>query len=223
MYDSEFSDRLDIVIKKIGTIGEACKQAGISYPTITRWKEGTSDPKISNIIALAKAGNVSLDWLIFGIGNNKQDLTTKEINKNDEYVYIPFYDIQASAGIGLFTEGATAPTKHLAFRKRWITEKGLQANKLIALHTQGDSMEPTIKDGAIIIINTNETKVTDGKLHVIRIEDELYIKRVQRIPQGIRLISDNKKMYDPLDVKWEDYTPEQLQICGQLIHTSYDL
>ncbi len=223
MYPDGFSERLDIVVKKIGSMEKARQLINVSEPTIGRWKNGTSDAKLSNIIALAKAGNVSLDWLIFGIGDNKEELITKKIKQDDEYVYIPFYDIQASAGLGLFTEGATAPTKHLAFRKRWVTAKGLQANKLIALHTQGDSMEPTIKDGAIIIINTNETKVIDGKLYVVRIEEELYIKRIQKIPQGIRLISDNRTIYDPLDIKWEDYTPDQLQICGQLIHTSYDL
>ncbi len=69
MYDSDFADRLDIAIEKIGGVGKACSIIGVSYPTIGRWKEGTSDPKLSNVKAFAEAANVSLDWLVNGTGD----------------------------------------------------------------------------------------------------------------------------------------------------------
>ena len=78
MYDSNFSDRLDIAIEKIGGIGKACSIIGVSYPTIGRWKEGTSDPKLSNVKAFAEAANVSLDWLVNGTGE-ELNATTADI------------------------------------------------------------------------------------------------------------------------------------------------
>lgn len=66
MYDSDFSDRIDIAIEKIGSVKKACDAIGISYPTLGRWKDGSSDPKLSNVKAFAKAANVSLDWLVNG-------------------------------------------------------------------------------------------------------------------------------------------------------------
>lgn len=61
-----FEKRLLECVDKIGGVGKACEAAGITYTTLTRWKDGTSDPKMSNILAFAKAADVSLDWLIFG-------------------------------------------------------------------------------------------------------------------------------------------------------------
>ena len=69
MCNKEFAERLEIAIKKIGGVGLACSKAGITYPTLTRWKEGTSDPKLSNVKAFAEAANVSLDWLVNGTGD----------------------------------------------------------------------------------------------------------------------------------------------------------
>lgn len=66
MCNKEFAERLETAIKKIGGVGLACSKAGITYPTLTRWKEGTSDPKLSNIVAFADAAGVSLDWLVNG-------------------------------------------------------------------------------------------------------------------------------------------------------------
>jgi hypothetical protein len=40
MCNEEFAKRLEIAIKKIGGVGLACSKAGITYPTLTRWKEG---------------------------------------------------------------------------------------------------------------------------------------------------------------------------------------
>ena len=78
MCNEEFAKRLEIAIKKIGGVGLACSKAGITYPTLTRWKEGTSDPKLSNIVAFAKAANVSLDWLVSGSGGDTGD--NEEVN-----------------------------------------------------------------------------------------------------------------------------------------------
>ncbi len=76
MCNKEFAERLEIAIKKIGGVGLACSKAGITYPTLTRWKEGTSDPKLSNIVAFAEAANVSLDWLVNGSGGDNKGVGT---------------------------------------------------------------------------------------------------------------------------------------------------
>lgn len=66
MYDKNFADRIDTAVKTIGGISKASAIIGVSYPTIGRWKDGSSDPKLSNIVALADAAGVSLDWLVNG-------------------------------------------------------------------------------------------------------------------------------------------------------------
>lgn len=76
MCNEAFANRIEIAVKKIGGVGAACQSTGITYPTLTRWKDGTSDPKLSNVVALAKAANVSLDWLVNGSGGDNKGVGT---------------------------------------------------------------------------------------------------------------------------------------------------
>ncbi len=229
MYDSNFSDRLDIAIEKIGGIGKACSVIGVSYPTIGRWKEGTSDPKLSNVVAFAEAAKVSLDWLVNGEGEQSVDQVNQHRETyvvdtlDDEYIYVPAYDIEVSAGHGSYCLGQGTPDKFLAFRKHWVTARGLHAKSLAAMFTKGDSMTPTIPESAAIVIDRDQNKALDGKVYVIRIDDRHYVKRTQwLIGGGLRLISDNK-LYDALDITKADMEASNIEICGQVIHASYDL
>lgn len=75
------------------------------------------------------------------------------------------------------------------------------------------------------LINRTWTKNTakDGRIYVIRIGEQLYIKRTQWLPTGLRLISDNKELYDPIDLSQADIASSNVEIYGQVIHISYDL
>lgn len=229
MCNQEFAKRLEIAIKKIGGVGLACSQAGITYPTLTRWKEGTSDPKLSNVVAFAEAAKVSLDWLVNGEGEQSIDQVNQHRETyvvdtlDDEYIYVPAYDIEVSAGHGSYCLGQGTPDKFLAFRKHWVTARGLHAKSLAAMFTKGDSMTPTIPESAAIVIDRDQNKALDGKVYVIRIDDRHYVKRTQwLIGGGLRLISDNK-LYDALDITKADMEASNIEICGQVIHASYDL
>ena len=84
-------------------------------------------------------------------------------------------------------------------------------------------MTPTIPEGAAVIIDQTRNQALDGKVYVIRIDDRHYVKRVQwLIGGGLRLISDNK-FYEPLDITKADMEATNIEICGQVIHASYDL
>lgn len=231
MYDSGFSDRIDLAIEKIGSVKKACQIIGISYPTLGRWKDGSSDPKLSNVKAFAAAAEVSLDWLVDGVSSDRYDGVneSKAIyildseQQDDDYAYIPAYDIEVSAGNGSVCLGEATATKHLAFRRQWLTARGLREQSLAALFTKGDSMTPTIPESAVVVINREHTQALDGKVYVIRIDDRHFVKRTQwLIGGGLRLISDNK-FYEPLDITKADMEANNIEICGQVIHTSYDL
>ncbi|PNK59946.1 XRE family transcriptional regulator [Psychrobacter sp. FDAARGOS_221] len=226
MYIKEFAERIDIAIDKIGGVGKASSIIGVSNPTIGRWKDGSSDAKLSNIAAFAKAANVSLDWLIFGDTESQppqQLAPDSEAVNDDEYVHIPAFDIAVSAGHGMFNDGTIKPNKYLAFRRHWVQARGLTVKCLAVLFTEGDSMIPTIPENAAIVINRERNQALDGKVYVIRIDDRLYVKRTQWIPTGgLRLISDNKA-YDSFDISKQDMQANDIEICGQVIHASYDL
>ena len=124
----------------------------------------------------------------------------------------------------MFSDGTIKPDRYLAFRKRWIKARGLDAKYLVVLFARGDSMEPTIVNGAAIVVNLQKNHAMDGKIYVVRISDRLWVKRIQWTPDGgLRLISDNKEVYDPFDIARQDLEHMDIEIIGEVIHTSYDL
>ena len=199
----------------------------VSRTTLQQWENGATEASLETIGLLAKLYKVSPQHLIFGeekaseVNYSKTNYQVDQID--DEYVYVPAYDIEVSAGHGSYCLGQGTPDKFLAFRKHWVTARGLHAKSLAAMFTKGDSMTPTIPESAAIVIDRDQNKALDGKVYVIRIDDRHYVKRTQwLIGGGLRLISDNK-LYDALDITKADMEASNIEICGQVIHASYDL
>ncbi len=88
-----------------------------------------------------------------------EELQLAVAEPSGEYVYLPLYDVRAAAGYGALVE--EEPVKYeLAFRKSWIHNE-LHANKddLHLIYVQGDSMEPSLRAGDIIMINRRSQSV----------------------------------------------------------------
>lgn len=224
MYDKNFAERLDFVVDKLGGAVKACQLAEITHPTLMRWKDGTSDPKISNLLAFTKAGNVSLDWLMTGVENVAiQEMPTPDSSADDEYEDVLVYDVLASAGVGsaVFEENVSC---RLKFPSWWFAERRLSPAKVVGLYTKGDSMEPTIPDNSLLLLDRSQTHISDGKIYVIRADDELYVKRIKRIiGGGIELISDNPD-YETRELDKSRLSNQGFfEVMGQVVHIGIDL
>ena len=81
-----------------------------------------------------------------------------------------------------------------------------------AIKATGDSMEPTIKDGATVLLDRNNTNIAKSGIFVIRTQNGLLIKRIsQNIHGGIDIMSDN-----PLYLK-EKATLEDITVVGKVL------
>lgn len=227
--DTGFSKRLEEVIAQ-ESVRSFARKCGMADTTVRQYVSGRSEPTLSNLLKIARTKGVSLAWLAAGEGpkcTTPGDTTVESQTPYngsqafaDEYALIPGYHVQVSTGNGSAFNGEEV-RRHLAFRHKWIKFRGLQANKLAVVFAKGDSMEPTINNNDTLLINLDETRLTDGSIYVLRLGDDLYAKRLQVRPDGgVRLISDNRE-YDPLDVAHDDL--EQLNIIGKVVWIGKDL
>lgn len=134
---------------------------------------------------------------------------------------VPFYSATASAGFGAVNSDIYSPEDYIGLSKRWIDSRGLYRNSLAFIMAEGDSMYPTINDGDMLLINRNATTPRDGKIYVLRSGDQLWVKRVQGIINGIRLISDNKAIYDSIDVAFNEGL--DFEVVGQVVFIGRDM
>ncbi|WP_220701762.1 S24 family peptidase [Brenneria goodwinii] len=139
----------------------------------------------------------------------------------DEFALIPGYDVQVSTGNGTSALDERQPCRHLAFRRKWLSYRGFNEKDLLLVWAKGDSMEPTISNNDTLVVNTALTKPVDGHIYVIRQDDTLWAKRVQVQPGAWLLISDNKAVYPPIEIKREDMA--NFEVIGQVVHISKDV
>lgn len=201
----------------------ACEKVGIGTTTLRQWEVGATEVSLETLEQLARLYKVSPQYLIFGTdGDTPTPIPIR--SANDDYDYFPCYDQAVSAGAGTLALDKDNATQ-LAFPKWWSRQRGLNAKHLCGLNTKGDSMQPTIPDGSLLIVDTSKTHPMDGKIYVVRIDTELFVKRLQRIPiaGGIEFISDNTD-YSPFKLSKQELEQDGLfQVIGQVVHIGIDL
>ncbi|PMS50127.1 S24 family peptidase [Vibrio parahaemolyticus] len=138
----------------------------------------------------------------------------------EEFALIPGYRVQVSAGHGALNPDELEPTRHLAFRRKWLKFRGFNEKDLAIVWAKGDSMEPTIHNNDTLVVHLGRNKPADGHIYIFRNGEELFVKRYQSMLGTWRLISDNT-YYSALDIPKEEQ--HQFEVVGQVVHIAKDI
>lgn len=194
-FRSEVGTRLREVENRFKNRAEAAAAAGVAKSTLQNWIEGKADPSFEGLVKLAEASGVSIEWLAKGGGARKPsvDELRQQVDRVGQgFVMIPRYDVEASAGPGALTSDENI-VDHMAFKESWV-RRTLRAdpNKLALISAVGDSMEPTIRAGDLLLVDTGVNEVIDDAIYVIAMDGHLMVKRLQRFFNGaVSVKSDN--------------------------------
>jgi phage repressor protein C with HTH and peptisase S24 domain/DNA-binding XRE family transcriptional regulator len=118
-----------------------------------------------------------------------------------QYIPIPTYDALLAAGNGHLND-TDAVTGHLAFRKDWLAEMGVSPASVVIATASGDSMEPTIHNGDMLLIDLDRTSVParareagdtrPSGIYAVLDDGAARVKRVElAAPDTLALLSDN--------------------------------
>lgn len=203
-----FKDRLKEVVSSRGVRGFS-KECGLSEATLRSYLSGETYPTLDRLEQIALAAGISAVSLAFGASERPQ-----VVPDDEQYAYVPLYDARCSAGHGCWTEGARVLTM-LAFTSYSLRKKGLEVAKLSAVRVDGDSMEGLLSDGDTVMIDHSRNALEGEAVYVIRLDDHLYAKRLQRQFDGsIQIISENKA-YQNMVVPKEHLA--DLEIIGRVV------
>lgn len=192
--------------------------------------------KVYSILQNLTYGNISQAELgrVLGVGrsninykkDNDVELSDDDIKKIEEAYNIKLQDdncvsipvrgeVEASMGYGVtvINESQTATysiSKELA---RDLSIKPMTSEIIFA---RGNSMEPTIIGGDSLLIDRSKIEVYDGKIYCVRIDGQLYAKRLQRIAKDkIKVISDNKD-YEPIIIDFSKNENYDFEVIGEV-------
>ena len=183
--------------------------AEMGYPIKGLTTGVVSDMKDAGIISDAEIKERQAKLGGFPVDMNIKDLPpiTKIID-NGGFV-IPVLDQSLSAGKGQLLPDSDVSTGYIAVPK----ELKRYGNNLPALYVNGDSMEPTLQRGDLIVCDSCGW---DGEgIYALRMDGCGYVKRLARKPGKIVVISDNPK-YEA----WEEPAESQaIDIIGRVHYT----
>lgn len=214
-----FGSRVTALVSRYGGTRAFARKVGVSEAVVRKWKSNISDPSREHVVAIADAYDVSLEWLAAGRGPMLATGKTGAPPSTpagawEEFDLVPLFEAVASAGAGAVVEGEQILAQ-LAFRKDWLARTGLRARQLALVCAAGDSMEPAINDGDVLLIDTAKRQPVGGHIYVLRISDELRAKRLQRLIDGSVRVSSDNKIYADEVIDASDL--DQLHILGRVV------
>ncbi len=127
----------------------------------------------------------------------------------ESWALLPVYDARASAGPGREIDNETVLYR-IAFREDWLRSvTGAPLADLALIAVDGDSMEPTLRQGDTVLIDFGQRRPQrkDG-IYVIRTDGGLQVKRLQVevATRRLAILSDNQHYEAQHGVNPDDIT-----------------
>jgi phage repressor protein C with HTH and peptisase S24 domain len=184
------------------TASELSRNIGIASSVIYAWKMRDSIPRADVAVKVAEQLNTTVEYLING--TNPEFINQKRKNS----FLVPILNQELSAG-----KGEILPeddfVKGLIELPSFLREYG---QNIAGLYVHGDSMEPTLKNGDLVICNSLGWDNEEG-LYAIRFNGNGYVKRIQVGAGKIIICSDNPK-YKPIE---ESVESDNFEIIGKVL------
>lgn len=201
----QLAARIVEITDPLGSIDKAAEKIGIPASSLGRMRRGESEPNVFHVAKIAQATSVSIEWLM--------GMPSPTLPARETVAKVQKLDVRAAAGPGAVNELANIE-EELEFPE-WMTAKlGVARSKLRLLRAHGDSMEPTIASGALLLVEEGKDikppekrrrkpRLPPNDIFVFRLGEELRVKRVHGVEGGYIITSDNLA-YDPEFIRRAD-------------------
>lgn len=210
------------IADRLGGVPELREATGISESTLYRIIGGESEAKAGQLAAIARAGKVSIDALVTLNYDSALERALDAAGGPEPasgYANIPLYDVRARAGNNGAQVEAEKQVNELAFREDWIRrELRVSPKDLRLIHVEGDSMEPDLRSGDIILVDHTDTAARREGVYVIRMDNALLVKALQRLPGGVIKVASRNPSYETFSVNSVDVeSSDDFSIIGRVV------
>lgn len=177
-----------------------------SYTTIQKWEMGTSEPPLKKTRELASLFNVDID-----------DLTNKNLEfPDDETSATPKRRAVTINILGRVAAGIPLEAIEDIIDTEEIDEDLARTGTFFGLQIHGDSMEPRMCNGDIVIVRRQDD-AESGEIVIATVNgSDATCKRLRKYRDGIELISNNPS-YEPMFFSNEEIENKPVRIIGKVV------
>ena len=185
---------------------ELSRLSGIRASSISDYLNAKYEPKQDKIDLMARALNVSPAWLM---GYNTEESTPRHAKG----VRIPVLG-RVAAGI---------PIEAIEDVDDWeeIPESMAKNGEYFALKITGNSMEPKLQPGDIVIVKKQNDVDTGDTAIVLVNGNDATVKQIKKTETGIMLVGLNVEVYQPHFYSNKEIEELPVQIIGKVIESRH--
>lgn len=187
---------------------------GVHRSAVTQAKKKDAVPK-AWVLAVSRRAGVDADWLEFGRPARPARAGDLE---EAAYAGVPKVRTRLSAGGGSFETAGEVEAVY-PFRRDWLSRKG-SPSRMVLMDVVGNSMEPEIRHGDTVLIDQGQTAVVAHGVYAVGVEDTVLVKRVEKRPGALVLLSDNRD-YAPIVLCGDEL--DALRVIGRVLWVGREL
>jgi len=205
---------------------------GYKPGTLKDWGSGRTTPRTEDFLVLASALGLDVAAALapdsgrLSPRDSAGVIDADQSNFGPEFIGVPVLDVRITAGDGGVNADKVGALETLSF-PRWFIERLGGHHKTVQLfRPSGDSMFPTIQDGALVMFDHSKRslpeptkgnrKLPTDDVWVFRYDGVAFVKRLRRLRKGyLAIISDNAQSHaitivDPSEI-------DKVKIIGKAI------
>lgn len=204
-----FAERLceALELKNISA-AELSRRTDTPESVISQYKKGLYEPKQRRLEKFSNVLGVSISWLMGGNVpmNENNNLRHPEITTNA--VKIPV--------LGTVVAGIPLEAVEEIIDYEEISAQTAKQGDFFALQIKGDSMEPKMSAGDVVIVRKQQD-CDSGDIAIVLVNgDEATVKKIKKFDGGINLIPTNPA-YDVITYTNEQIEKLPVQIIGKVV------
>jgi hypothetical protein len=188
------------------------RHLGVNRSAVTQAKERGTVPE-RWVYKLARDFSLDPDWLSGQIQDRKLDHSP-----GGQYHPVPRIEPRLSEQGEFVPYNNNQDQGPYAFHSSWLEGKG-SIHSMVLLRVSGDSMEPVIHHGDHVLIDQSQKDIISGRIYALGIEGSILIRRIERHPDMLVLISPSPN-YPPV------YVPKNkhlVHILGSIVWVCKEL
>jgi len=204
------------------------KIAKVTPKACSKWLNGESMPGGAKMLALANALSVRVEWLEYGRGEMREAASGPAENRvpprgfdlADDKNYTGVLQLTARGSTGDGEENSHVEIRGvMAFKSEWLRANNLNQRHLDVIYANGHSMEPTINDGDVLLIDESKIEPKDGQIFALQSESKgTIVKRLVKSDfDGWIIRSDNPDKARYGDETLRDGEINEVRIIGRVV------
>lgn len=201
-FNTIFSNNLNHYLNEnCKTQAELAKYVGVSTASVSNWCKGIKLPRMDKVDKMCDFFQIKRSDLM-----DEHSYTKSTSNKKAVIINV----------LGRVAAGIPIEAVEEIIDQEEITEELARTGSFFGLQIKGNSMEPRICEGDVVIVRQQDDAESGDVVIALINGDDAVCKRLRKYRDGIELISNNPS-YEPMYFDNDDIEKKPVRIIGKVV------